>query len=473
MRTTQKTDGSQVALSAREYDTEAEYVALRQNSNAIDDDDDGEDIIFSQTITTDDDDVDDDDDDDATLNRNKVAKGDDILAATLQKHKVKKHKNKTKLEKEMKDFPEGVEIDVKTALEYLRRCRRFSCIQKAHRYLGNRVHYDIQAEEMEDLPQGAHTDLETALEYLRRCHSFACVKKAHGYLNGRTRFNFPHFFLAGWQKCATTSVNAYFRHHPQYMWGLRKESHWFSQCKSDMNSPNCYAQSPSQYLREFLRLEEAAAGGLEHITFDASVDYAQKGQPLASELYSLFPWIKIVLFLREPISRIISYSRMYTEKNHAKKGCFDGLALYDCLRPFFEERGEQQRSGHGHYDEALEGWLQVFPRDQIKIIQFEELQEDPNTIVTELKKFLGMDPNLPKIVLQNLNSRKQGGWPMELAEYTDLVGKARPHAERLASMLDSAGLADGKKWIARWEFVWNRQIMEGCDAQGQCLVNSN
>ncbi len=373
-------------------------------------------------------------------------------------------------EGEMKDFPDGVEISVHQALEYLRRCKKFTCVQKAHRYLANRVRYDIQEKEMEDLPQGTNTDLDTTLEYLRRCHTFECVKKAHGYLNGRTRFNFPHFFLAGWQKCATTSVNAYFRHHPQYMWGLRKESHWFTQCKADLHNENCYAESPSHYMREFLRLEEAVAGGLEHVTFDASVDYAQKGEPLARELYQNFPWIKIVLFLREPISRTISYSRMYTEKNHTSKGCFDGK-LYDCLRPFFFLEEGSQRSGH--YDDAMEGWLKVFPSDQIKVIQFEELQEDPNTTINDIKLFLGMDPNLPDIMLQNLNNRKQGGFPMELEQYKELVSAARPHAERLAKMLDSAGLADGGKWMQRWEFVWNRQMTEDCDGNEHCLVNSN
>lgn len=88
-------------------------------------------------------------------------------------------------------------------------------------------------------------------------------------------------------------------------------------------------------MREYLRLKEAAKGGLGKVTFDASVDYARKGEPLAADLYSLFPWIKIVMIMREPISRVISYSRMYTERGHGEKGCFHDSPLYDCLQPFF------------------------------------------------------------------------------------------------------------------------------------------
>ena len=181
----------------------------------------------------------------------------------------------------------------------------------------------------EDVP------LDSILDRLAKCDTFDCVNEAHTLINGRTKFNFPHYFLVGWQKCATTSVNAYLRHHPEYLFGVLKESHWFSQCKVNISSHNCHARSEGQYMRDYLRLKEAAKGGLQKVTFDASVDYARKGESLAAELYALFPWIKIVMILREPISRVISYSRMYTIRGNEEKGCFHDSPLYDCLQPFF------------------------------------------------------------------------------------------------------------------------------------------
>lgn len=38
----------------------------------------------------------------------------------------------------------------------------------------------------------------------------------------------------------------------------------------------------------------------------------QKGEPLAKMVHATFPWIKIVVMIREPISRMISYTRMWT-----------------------------------------------------------------------------------------------------------------------------------------------------------------
>jgi hypothetical protein len=44
--------------------------------------------------------------------------------------------------------------------------------------------------------------------------------------------------------------------------------------------------------------------------------WVQWGVKLAPQLYELFPWLKIVVILREPISRTISYTRMHTREPH-------------------------------------------------------------------------------------------------------------------------------------------------------------
>jgi hypothetical protein len=175
-------------------------------------------------------------------------------------------------------------------------------------------------------------DFETALQQLSYCETFDCIKEAHTAIGGRSRFNFPHFFLIGWQKCATTSVNLNLRSHPEYLPSPVKESHYFTTCQHFWNHPNCMAHNTSHYIHEFLRLEDAVASKLERVSVDASVDYAWKGGAIAPELYQLFPWIKLVVIMREPLSRLISYVRMYTQREHEVKGCLEGRSMFDCLQ---------------------------------------------------------------------------------------------------------------------------------------------
>jgi hypothetical protein len=189
-------------------------------------------------------------------------------------------------------------------------------------------------------------DVKEVLGWMGKCQTLGCIIKAHDRLQGRTRFNFPHFFLIGWQKCATTSVNAYLRFHPQYLPGVKKEPHWFSVCQNNLKAPHCLPNTEAEYLRDFLRLEDAVASRLELVTLDASADYAGRGGVLARKLYRLFPWIKVVIMIREPISRLISYTRMHTQSTFQQwKACNPGSSLFTCLRPHLSkftlrERGD-------------------------------------------------------------------------------------------------------------------------------------
>ena len=116
--------------------------------------------------------------------------------------------------------------------------------------------------------------LRQALETLADCSTIECIKKVHEHLKNKTKFNAPHFFLIGFQKCATTSVNHYLRGHPEYLPSVLKEAHYFTACKKSWDDTNCKANSTEDYITNFLRIRDAAKGGLNAATVDASVDYA-------------------------------------------------------------------------------------------------------------------------------------------------------------------------------------------------------
>lgn len=321
-------------------------------------------------------------------------------------------------------------------------------------------------------------DQETrqALEHLKRCTTISCIQASHKKLKGKTKFNAPHFFLIGFQKCATTSVNHYLRGHPEYLPSILKEAHYFTACQKSWNDSNCKANSTQDYIRNFLRIKDAAEDGLLSATVDASVDYAWKGEELAREIRKVFPWLKIVVMMREPISRVISYTRMWTQKGvrvsthkDNRIACDENEELFDCLYPHLTPSAYT-----GHYAIPLEGWLKVWPSRQIHVIQFEEFVEKTDAVMRRLKEFLGMDPTLPENVqLYNVNTRKDsGGSPMKRRQYRTLVEMARPDSEKVATLLQKYGLFNKDTWMKRWEHVWD-QTLQSCNASRICMVNSN
>lgn len=227
----------------------------------------------------------------------------------------------------------------------------------------------------------------------------------------------------------------------------------------------CNVANEEDYILNFLRLKDAVATGLGAATVDASVDYAWKGEALAKKLHVLFPWLKIVMVMREPISRMISYTRMYTLRGHRVKGCQTGQTLYQCLRWRFDAEDS-------HYDKALEGWMKVFPIDQILVLQFEKLQEDIEGQLHKLKEFLGLDPALPKFKFRNVN-RKQNpkGYSITRQEYQELIDTVQPHVERTMMLLESKRLANTSEWMMRWMGIWD-QNLGACDPEGNCRINS-
>jgi hypothetical protein len=319
-------------------------------------------------------------------------------------------------------------------------------------------------------------EVQEGLTELRACTSLECIKNVHKKLVGKTKFNAPHYFLIGFQKCATTSVNNYLRGHPEYMPSVLKESHYFTACAKSWNDSNCKANSTQDYIDNYLRISDAVDKGLTAATVDASVDYAWKGEDLAREIHKAFPWLKIVVMMREPISRVISYTRMWTQKGvrtsthkDNRIACDADEDLFDCLYPHLTPTAYT-----GHYAVPLEGWLKVWPADQIHVIQFEEFIAETETVMRRLKTFLGLDPALPENQqVYNVNTRKDSGAsPMKRREYRTLIEMARPDSERVADLLHRHGLADRKTWMKRWEQVW-KDNLESCNEDRICMVNSN
>lgn len=76
-------------------------------------------------------------------------------------------------------------------------------------------------------------------------------------------------------------------------------------------------------------------------TVDASADYAWKGDLVAQDIYNTFPWVKIVIVLRDPIARAISYKNMHTKlvvsESSKKKACSGESTLFECLEPFLSK----------------------------------------------------------------------------------------------------------------------------------------
>lgn len=153
--------------------------------------------------------------------------------------------------------------------------------------------------------------LDEVLQDLKGCTSLRCIIRSHGRIDGRTPFNFPHFFLIGFPYSGGHHILRFLNKHSEFDGTIRiNGSSWFNYCQTedgpDVRQDGCSAKSEADYIQNYLHAKKAASRELEMITVDTSVDYLQAGGPLARRLYRYFPWLKIVIVVRDPISRVIA-----------------------------------------------------------------------------------------------------------------------------------------------------------------------
>ncbi|PSC67215.1 hypothetical protein C2E20_9098 [Micractinium conductrix] len=316
------------------------------------------------------------------------------------------------------------------------------------------------------------------LQAVAQCHNITCLSQAARQRRDPGQFLFPHFFVVGWQKAATTSLFFHLRTHPQLVAAWEKEPEFFSDdCGYDPF--DCPLGAQLRYMYKVLRLGEALAADLRVAGAEASTHYGRNGHKLARSMRELFPWLKIIASMREPISRTLSMLAHNLDLH--SKGCLAKGDAYPCLKKELVQ---------SNYSDPFEAWMEAYPPSQVLLLQYERLTSEQHgkAVLRKVKGFLGIDPELPSeaATIGRNNTRKQHlekagaleggqqpkGWRIKRHEYEDLVSIVRPDAERVASMAEQAGWASANEWMAAWEMAW-QATLNTCTRKGRCELRPN
>jgi hypothetical protein len=190
--------------------------------------------------------------------------------------------------------------------------------------------------------------------------------------------NIPNFFLIGPMKCGTTAVAAALSSHPDIFMSDPKEPNYFA-----YQGGNPYEWEPrgKDSLEWYLGLFQNAHA--RKVLGDASPYYISLHH-CAEEIQKFNSDAKIVAILRNPVLRAFSAYRFW----HTNSGlpasaddfvdCFHGEKLRRHA-----ERDREVRVGWlkdiGNYGKHLQRYFDVFPRDQIKVVFYHELVNDPQS----------------------------------------------------------------------------------------------
>lgn len=201
------------------------------------------------------------------------------------------------------------------------------------------------------------------------------------------------FIVIGAQKSGTTTLFEYLVKHPQLCLPTSKEATFF-------NHEGRYGGNWDQYLQtEFPSADPSCMWG----TVTPQYMYGASGPGKVADvrttprrMHARLPDVKLVAILRDPVERARSHHAMALLEDWDTRP-FDE-AVRQLLEPDALERARRdihERSGYivfGEYGRILQGFLDVYPREQLLVLFTKDLNDDPHAVMTELFQFIGVDP---------------------------------------------------------------------------------
>ena len=352
-----------------------------------------------------------------------------------------------------------------------------------HRTAQEQRHPQAQQQQTQDLSETYRRPEDTKLprasspflDKLATCDSLDCLRETHMLPRGAAKFNHPHFLIIGFQKAATTSLYSYLARHNETLASSLKEPEFFVNGCGSKVPEGCSRNATVKYLHSTLRswiyLDWNGTKG----SFEGSTHIVREGIELAPRLLRMMPWLKLIVNLREPISRAASMLIHNEDRNGM--GCLSRKDMGTCLL-YASQITKPSDGGPATYYDALYPWVNTWPANQLMVIQYEELTQDEERErdeLTRVKTYLGLDLSWPKAEgLELRNARRfkinADGWKVPREQYLKLVEIARSDMIRLLALLGSKQLVNDRAWAERWERVWE-ETLETCPTDGaECTM---
>jgi len=246
----------------------------------------------------------------------------------------------------------------------------------------------------------------------------------------------PSAIIIGAQRAGTTSLFHYLAAHPQVRAPAIKEVHFF-----DLG----FDRGMRWYRSHFPPRDQVEATG--KMTFEAS-PYYMFHPAVPERIARVLPEARLIALLRNPIDRAASQYR-----HNLKRGCEPLSFAHAIAAEAGRLAGEEARlrgkpdyvsdrhrqysyAGRGQYAEQLERWLARFPRQQLLVIQSEEMFARPAAVYARVLAFLGLPDH--RLTAFDQKNRTASEEPLDPALRQALARHFEPHNRRLFDLLGTS-----------------------------------
>jgi len=246
----------------------------------------------------------------------------------------------------------------------------------------------------------------------------------------------PSFLIIGAQKAGTTFLHNVVGNHPKLRRPATKEVAFYTYR---------FARGMRFYRSHFPKC------GPGYMSFESTADYLF--HPLVPQrIKDTLPDVKLIICLREPVSRAISHYGHSVANNFEEWSFRDAILReeertapeYEKLKadPNYEARSLMRFSygAKGRYIEQIRRYADLFPREKMLILDSKEIFGETNSALVKVEKFLGIEEWTPaaSIPPKNVGKAKQ-----------ELDQEALEHLKEMYKG-PNAELFDYLGWKAKW-----------------------
>jgi hypothetical protein len=199
----------------------------------------------------------------------------------------------------------------------------------------------------------------------------------------------PDFLVIGAGKSGTTSIDKYLNQHPDVFVPKRKEPNFFGYELIDVKDLAENADDLAHYRNSVTSLESYLR------IFEEALPHQKRGETSNTYMYHreapfrirhYIPNVKLIAILRQPADRLFSRYMHLARENRVPSKSFS-----DCLdrNSIWWKRNDLIREGF--YFKNLSTYFELFPRENIRVYLFEDLNKDPLKVMHDIYELIGVD----------------------------------------------------------------------------------
>jgi len=219
----------------------------------------------------------------------------------------------------------------------------------------------------------------------------------------------PNLFIIGAEKSGTTSLYNYLDKIPEIFMSPVKEPWYFSSVVSSLDLNPRRIKDEKTYLNLFKNVKN------ETVIGEASAVYWR--DPEAPKLiHEKIPHAKIIISLRDPVERFYSGYLMGVRDGNITKSFHETIKKRISMR-FTLKSPKTNNEINFLYYENIKRYLDIFGKNNVLVLIFEEWIKEPKSAMQEILKFLGLEYSLDDFKAEIHNPLRENIPRGKLAKY--------------------------------------------------------